>query len=239
VPFALIFGVLLGGVIGLANGLLVWRMRISPIIITLGSMTLLNGVALLISGGYGVTNVSSSFGSFGQPNPLGVPVPVWILVAVALLAYVILHLTTIGRHIYAIGGNLEATTAAGINARRLVVSAFAVNGLIVGLAAVVAASRLGTADPQFGVGMEFQVITAVILGGVAFSGGEGSIFGVILAVVLLGVIQSGLITLGVDPHYSDVVTGGALILAVSLDQIASEQRERYRKMLAMRGHRRE
>jgi ribose/xylose/arabinose/galactoside ABC-type transport system permease subunit len=214
-------------------------MRISPIIITLGSLTLLNGVALLITGGYGVTNVPPGFGTFGQANPLHIPMPVWVFFAVAVIAYVILHTTTIGRHIYAIGGNLEASTAAGIDARRLVISLFAVNGLIVGLAAVVAASRLGTADPQFGVGMEFQVITAVILGGVAFTGGEGSIGGVILAVALLGVIQSGLITLGVDPHYSDVVTGSALIIAVSLDQLAAEQRERYRRLLAMRGHRSE
>jgi ribose/xylose/arabinose/galactoside ABC-type transport system permease subunit len=162
---------------------------------------------------------------------------VWVLFAVALIAYIVLHKTTIGRHIYAIGGNREASTAAGIDVRRLTIGLFATNGLIVGLAAVVAASRLGTADPQFGVGMEFQVITAVILGGVAFTGGEGDIGGVILAVALLGVIQSGLITLGVDPHYSDVVTGAALIVAVSLDQLASEQRERYRRLLAMRGHR--
>jgi len=238
-PLALVLGILLGGVIGSLNGLLVWRMRISPIIITLGSLTLLNGVALLISGGYGILGVPQSFATFGQTNILRVPMPVWVLLVVALVAYVILHKTTIGRHIYAIGGNREASTAAGIDVRRLTIGLFATNGLIVGLAAVVAASRLGTADPQFGVGMEFQVITAVILGGVAFTGGEGSIGGVILAVVLLGVIQSGLITVGVDPNYSDVITGSALIVAVSLDQLASEQRERYRRLLAMRGHRAE
>jgi ribose/xylose/arabinose/galactoside ABC-type transport system permease subunit len=236
-PLALAFGILLGGIIGSLNGLLVWRMRISPIIITLGSLTLLNGVALLISGGYGILGVPQSFATFGQANPFRVPMPVWVLVAVALIAYIVLHKTTIGRHIYAIGGNREASTAAGIDVRRLTIGLFATNGLIVGLAAVVAASRLGTADPQFGVGMEFRVITAVILGGVAFTGGEGGIGGVILAVVLLGVIQSGLITLGVDPNYSDVVTGAALIIAVSLDQLASEQRERYRRLLAIRGHR--
>jgi ribose/xylose/arabinose/galactoside ABC-type transport system permease subunit len=236
-PLALGFGILLGGVLGSVNGLLVWRMRISPIIITLGSLTLLNGVALLISGGYGILGVPQGFTTFGQMNLFSVPMPVWVFFAVAVIAYVILHKTTIGRHIYAIGGNREASTAAGIDVRRLTIGLFAANGLIVGLAAAVAASRLGTADPQFGVGYEFQVITAVILGGVAFTGGEGSIGGVILAVALLGVIQSGLITIGVDPNYADVVTGSALIIAVSLDQLASEQRERYRRLLAMRGHR--
>jgi ribose/xylose/arabinose/galactoside ABC-type transport system permease subunit len=234
---ALGFGILVGGFIGAVNGLLVWRMRISPIIITLGSLTLLKGVAQLISGGYGILGVPASFATFGQTNIFTVPMPVWVFLAVALVAYVILHKTTIGRHVYAIGGNREASTAAGINVRRLTIGLFTVNGLIVGLAAVVAASRLGTADPAFGVGYEFQVITAVILGGVAFTGGEGSIGGVILAVALLGVIQSGLITIGVDPSYADVVTGAALIIAVSLDQLASEQRDRYRRLLAMRGHR--
>jgi ribose/xylose/arabinose/galactoside ABC-type transport system permease subunit len=236
-PLAMGFGVLVAAFIGSVNGLLVWRMRISPIIITLGSLTLLQGLAQLISGGYGILGVPASFATFGQSDPFTVPMPVWVFLGVAIIAYVVLHQTTIGRHIYAIGGNREASTAAGIGVRRLTIGLFAVNGIIVGIAAVVAASRLGTADPQFGVGYEFQVITAVILGGVAFTGGEGSIGGVILAVALLGVIQSGLITIGLDPSYTDIVTGAALIIAVSLDQLASEQRERYRRLLAMRGHR--
>lgn len=118
--------------------------------------------------------------------------------------------------------------------RRLVLGVFTVNGLIVGSAAVLAASRYGSATPAFGVGYELNVITAVILGGVAFTGGEGNILGVMLAVFLLGVIDSGLVSLGVDPHYTEVVKGGALILAVTLDQVSQERQARFRTLLAMR-----
>jgi ribose transport system permease protein len=115
----------------------------------------------------------------------------------------------------------------------MVLTIFAANGALVGLSAVLAASRFGTAAPTFGVGFELDVIAAVILGGVAFTGGEGTIVGVLLAVILLGTINSGLISVGVDPHYAQVVKGAALVIAVTLDQFAHEQQERYRKKLAM------
>ena len=204
---ALLAGILLSGILGLINGALVWRIRISPIIITLGSLTILYGVVLLMTGGYTVRGVPKAFGWIGQAHFLGVPTPVWMLIVMAVLAHFILHTTTLGRHLFAIGGNREASEASGLNVRRLVLGVFAVNGLIVGLSGVLAASRFGTAAPSFGVGYELNVITAVILGGVAFTGGEGNIIGVMLAVILLGVIDSGLVSLGVDPHYTQVVKG--------------------------------
>ncbi len=231
---ALLAGILLGGLIGLVNGVVVWRIRLSPIIITLGSLTILRGVVLLLTGGYGVRGVPESFGLIGQARPLGVSMQVWVLFALMLVVAFVLHTTTIGRHIFAIGGNRESSEAAGLNVRRLVLGVFLVNGLIVGLAGTLAASRFATAAPSFGLGYELDVITAVILGGVAFTGGEGNIPGVMLAVALLVVLNSGMVSLGIDPHYSEVVKGGALILAVSLDQLAHERQERFRTLLAMR-----
>ena len=128
-----------------------------------------------------------------QAKFLDIPLPIWILVAFALIAHLILHYTTQGRHLFAFGGNKQAAEAAGINGRRLVLASFALNGALVGISAVLAASRFGTAAPTFGNGFELDVIAAVILGGVAFTGGEGSITGV-AAVILLGVINSGLIS---------------------------------------------
>jgi ribose/xylose/arabinose/galactoside ABC-type transport system permease subunit len=234
---ALLAGIALGAAVGWINGLLVWRIRISPIIITLGALTLLRGVVLLLTNGFAITGVPDSFGGFGQARPFGVPMPVVMLVILVPIAYIILQRTTIGRHVFAIGGNVEAAEAAGLKVRRIVLGSFAVNGLLVGLAGVLAASRFGSADPSFGVGFELDVITAVILGGVAFSGGEGGIGGVILAVALLGVVNSGLVSLGVDPYYTNVVKGGVLILAVAIDQLAHEQRERHQRRLAMRERR--
>jgi ribose transport system permease protein len=234
-PFtAIAAAILLGGAIGLTNGALVWRIKISPLIVTLGSMTILRGVALLLTGGFSVRGVPQEFGALGQARWLGVPSVVWVLFSLAVVAHLILTQTTIGRHLFAIGGNRDACLAVGIPVRRLVLGAFTVNGLVVGLAGVLAASRFGSASPSFGAAMELDVITAVIMGGVAFTGGEGNILGVMLAVALLGVINSGIVSLGINPYYAELVKGAALILAVTLDQLSHEGRERYRKMLAMR-----
>jgi ribose/xylose/arabinose/galactoside ABC-type transport system permease subunit len=183
--------------------------------------------------------VPASYGTLGQARPLGIPMPVMVLVALSPIAYVILQRTTIGRHIFAIGGNSEAAAAAGLRVRRIVLASFAVNGVLVGIAAVLASSRYGGADPSFGTAMELDVITAVILGGVAFNGGEGGIGGVLLAVALLGVINSGLVAIGIDPYYAEVVKGGVLIVAVAIDQFSHEQRARYQRYLAMRERRAE
>ena len=232
-PLALLAGILLAGALGWLNGAMVWRVKLSPIIITLGSLTALRGVILLITNGAAVRGVPEPFTLLGQARPFDVPMPVWLLFGLALIIHFVLSKTTLGRYFYAIGGNREASEAAGLKVRSLVLGAFAVNGLIVGLSSVLAASRYGTASPSFGVGFEFDVITAVILGGVRFTGGEGNILGVMLAVALLGVINSGLVSLGVNPFWTEVVKGVALIVAVGLDQITHEQRQRRRTQLAM------
>jgi ribose transport system permease protein len=232
VPLAWIAAILLGATLGFINGLMVWRINISPLIITLGTLTIYRGIALRITNGFGVRGVPKPFSWLGQMKLLDIPLPIWTLVAVALIAHLILHFTTQGRHLFAFGGNRQAAEAAGINGRRLVLASFALNGALVGTSAVLAASRFGTAAPTFGNGFELDVIAAVILGGVAFTGGEGSITGVVLAVILLGVIHSGLISTGIDPHYAQVVKGAALVIAVTLDQLTQEQQERHRKKLA-------
>jgi ribose/xylose/arabinose/galactoside ABC-type transport system permease subunit len=135
-----------------------------------------------------------------------------------------------------VGGNPRASEASGINVHKLIIGIFVVNGLIVGLAGTMSASQIGSADPNFGTTLVFDVITAVILGGVAFTGGEGNVLGVVLAVTLIGVINSGLITLQVNPYYTDIVKGAALIIAVGLDQLTSERRERRRRLMAMEEH---
>jgi len=211
---------------------MVWRINISPLIITLGTLTIFRGLALRITGGFGVRSVPRSFSLLGQARCFGIPMPVCVLLGLAIVAHIVLHLTTQGRHLFAFGGNRQAAESAGIDGRRLVLGTFAFNGALVGISAVLAASRYGSAAPTFGVGFELDVIAAVILGGVAFTGGEGSIIGVLLAVVLLGVINSGLISIGIDPHYAQVVKGLALIVAVTLDQLTQEHQERHRKRLA-------
>ena len=214
--------------------MLCWKVPISPIVITLGSLALVRGIVFVITNGSPVTDTSSGFTDFGRAIVLGIPMPILVMLIVIVLSWIVLGFTTIGRHCYAVGGNKQAAQAAGINVRRITIGAFIYGGLLCGLSGVLAASRFDAPDPTYGTGFELDVITGVLLGGVSFAGGEGSILGAMLGVLALTLIDSGLVALGIDPFYSDVVTGGLLILAVSFDQVASVQRERYQKAMAMR-----
>jgi len=234
VPLAFVVAIAVAGVVGLCNGILCWKVPISPIVITLGSLALVRGLVLVHTHGAPVTDTPSDFTRFGRAIVFGIPMPIIVMVVAAVLAQVVLELTTIGRHCYAVGGNKQAAQAAGINVRRITIGAFVVGGLLVGLSGVLAASRFDAPDPTYGTGFELQVITGVLLGGVSFAGGEGSVFGAMLGVLALSLIDAGLVAIGIDPFYSDVVQGGLLILAVSFDQIAHVQRERYQKVMAMR-----
>jgi ribose transport system permease protein len=232
-PIAIVAGIGVGGVLGLVNGLLVQRIRVSPIIVTLGTLTVIRGMLQALTQGKGIRGVQPDFADFGRGTPLGVPTQIWIMLGLVLLGQILLSRTTIGQHVFAIGGNTEAANIAGVNVRRIVLSLFAFSGCLAALAGVLTASRFGTSTSTFGIGFELDVITAVILGGVAFSGGEGSIGGTLVAVLFLGVVNSGLISVGVDPFYTDVVKGGALVISVAIEQLTQERRERYRKAVAM------
>ena len=234
VPLAFLCAICIGGVVGLFNGILCWKVPLSPIVITLGSLALFRGVVLVWTHGAPVTDTSSDFTQFGRSELFGIPTPILVLLGLGALASLILGFTTIGRHCYAVGGNKQAAQAAGVNVRRVTIGAFIVGGLLVGVAGILAASRFDTPDPTYGTSFELEVITGVLLGGVSFAGGEGSIFGALLGVLSLSLIDAGLVSIGVDPFYSDVVQGSLLIAAVSFDQIAHVQRERYQKTMAMR-----
>jgi ribose/xylose/arabinose/galactoside ABC-type transport system permease subunit len=232
-PIAFLGGLVVGGFLGLLNGLLVWRVSISPIIATLGTLTIYRGMILVMTSGRGISGVPPEFFVLGRAVWFGISAHVWILLTLAILFHIVLSQTTIGRYIYAIGSNPNAAEVSGIRVNRYVIGLFTLNGVVVGIAGVLAASRFGTATVTFGIGFELDVITAVILGGVAFTGGRGNILGVMLAVLFLGIINSGLIAVGVDPFWTDVVKGGALVFSIGLEQITQEHNERHRKRMAM------
>jgi ribose/xylose/arabinose/galactoside ABC-type transport system permease subunit len=234
VPLSILFGVLIGGGIGALNGLVVWNVSTSPLIITLGSMTLLRGVIFVVTGGQAVQDMPASFTDLANAEPGGVPMPVWVFIGVALLGFLFLTFTTTGRHIYAIGGSAEASRAAGIRVRRIVIGSFIFNGLLVGLAGVLEASLYGSPDATFGNQFELQVITAVIVGGVSFAGGEGGVVRAIIGCALLQVVAGAVVSFGIDPNWAYVITGAILVVAVSIDHVVHKQRERYQKLMAMR-----
>jgi ribose/xylose/arabinose/galactoside ABC-type transport system permease subunit len=212
---------------------LVWRVSISPIIATLGTLTIYRGLILVMTGGRGISGVPPAFFTLGRAVWFGISAHVWILAVLAILFHIVLSRTTIGRYVYAIGSNPNAAEVSGVRVSRYIIGLFTLNGVVVGIAGVLAASRFGTATVTFGIGFELDVITAVILGGVAFTGGRGNILGVILAVLFLGIINSGLIAIGIDPFWTDVVKGGALVFSIGLEQITQEHNERQRRRVAI------
>lgn len=232
---AVVFAIGLGAAIGLLNGIVVWRITISPLIVTLAGLTFYQGIVNVATKGQGENLPDEAFMRIGGGSLLGgVPNLVLVFAVTAALAAIFLSRTTGGLNVMAIGGSKESAQTIGIPVRRITIALFAVNGAIIGVAAILTASRFGGATPSVGAGMELQIITAVILGGVSFSGGEGSVGGTVLAVVLLTVVTSGIVALNIDSYYADVVSGALLLAAVTIDQVTEEQRDRFRKMLAMR-----
>lgn len=235
VPLWLCFliGILAAGAVAAVNGILCWSVPVSPIVITLGSMILIRG-AISVWTDNSPINTTLEFSSFARSDPLGIPMPVWVMLIVVITAAIIMSTTKVGRHIYAIGGNREACEAAGIRVRRLVIGSFVASGLLVGLAGILAAGRFGTPDSTYGNGWELIVITGVLLGGVSFSGGEGSVVGAVLGVLVLTILDSGIVALGINPYWSQVVQGLILILVVVGHQVVHGQQSRFQRRLAVR-----
>jgi ribose/xylose/arabinose/galactoside ABC-type transport system permease subunit len=214
----LLVGVLTGAAAGAANGVMVTRGRVAPFIATLGMMTAARGLALLISGGRPVSNLSPSFNWIGAGSVAGVPVPILILAAVAALSWVFLRNMRMGRYIYAVGGNENAARASGVPVRRVKMAAYALCGSFAGLAGVVLASRITTGQPNAGVGYELDAIAAAVIGGTSLNGGTGAVAGSILGALLIGVINNGLDLLNVSSYYQQVVKGIIIVGAIWLDR---------------------
>ncbi len=230
---AIVVALIVAAAIGWVNGVLVWRIKVSPLIVTLGSLTLIAGVVEVVSNGEDVITTNQAFQNFGGGSPLGIPTMVWAAVVIAVVGGIVLSQTTIGSHIYALGGNREASELAGVRVRRMLLGLFVFAGVTAGLAGIMTTGRFGVADITYGVNFNLDVITAVLLGGVAFTGGEGFVGGAMLGVIFLNVVQSGIIALGVNPYYSDAVSGAALIISVGLEQLTKERNDRLRRTLAL------
>ncbi|MCP5520030.1 MAG: ABC transporter permease [Verrucomicrobiales bacterium] len=215
VPVAM--GLLAGTLCGAANGLLVTRGRVAPFIVTLGMMTAARGLALVLSGGRPVSNLSPEFTAIGSASVVGIPVPVLVFSAVAALSAVFLNHFRPGRYIYAVGGNAEAARASGINVHGVKLLSYMVCGAMAGLAGIVLAARTTTGQPNAGVGYELDAIAAVVIGGTSLSGGVGGVKGTVLGALLMGVISSGLDQLNVSAYYQQIIKGLIIVAAVWLD----------------------
>jgi ribose/xylose/arabinose/galactoside ABC-type transport system permease subunit len=197
--------------------------RVNPLITTLGTMGVFQGIALLV-GGPGITFLPESFTRVGQAELLGLQMPVWLLLVMALAAHYALAHTRFFRKYYFIGSNGKAARLSGINVERMQVLGFAVAGVIAGLAGIVYASRIATASATLGVGAELQAVTAVILGGASLAGGQGTIRGALIGVFFMALMKNVLIISRVSSEWQGIALGGVLVAAVALDSAMSRRK---------------
>ncbi|MCW2812180.1 MAG: transporter permease [Friedmanniella sp.] len=220
---ALILGVLVGVLAGGLNGLLVTRLRLPPFIVTLGTLSIFTAIALLYSGGQqvGRRQMPAALNWAGTPiliGPFRITTGVIVVAVLAIVMAFILSQTSWGRHVYAVGNDLEASRLVGIRVDRVLLSVYTVAGLIYGLTAWVQIGRSGTASPNAIVDANLDSITAVVIGGTSLFGGRGAIIGTILGALIVGVFRIGLSLAGVDDQWRVLATGLLVIIAVSIDQ---------------------
>ncbi len=216
VVVAFAVAILVGGLLGAVNGLLVAYANIPAIVVTLGMLSILRGGLILVTQGRWIEQLPTEF-FFSQRSTLGVPNPIWVMAGVVLLGALFMKYHPIGRAIYAVGNNAEAARLAGINPRSVRMFVFVVNGLLVGLASVLYASKFTAIQSNAGQGFELIVITSAVVGGVSILGGSGTVFGALLGALLLSLIGTVSIFLQVSPFWLQTVQGLLILLTVLVD----------------------
>ncbi len=212
-------GLVIGCLCGWLNGVLIAKFKLLPFIVTLGALTYLRGVAYLFTGAYPIVVPNLSFGFLGNGFVGPLPWPVVIALLVYIVGYIVLNRTTFGRRVYAIGGNEQAARLTGINVDRILLLIYTISGLCMGIAGVIYAARLLSAQPTGGQSYELYAIAAVILGGTSFTGGVGSIVGTLIGALIIGVLNNGLVLMNVPFFYQLIIQGAVIIIAVLLDQL--------------------
>ncbi len=215
---AIPLGLGVGLLFGLFNGFFVAKAGMPPIIVTLATMGIARGLGLIYTGGYPIDGLPESFAFFGRGSVLGVQTPVIIMLIVFFLAYLLLDRTPVGRYIYAIGGNEEATRLSGVRVARYKLLVYALSGFTSALAGLVLSSRLMSGQPNAGIGFEMDAIAAVVMGGTSISGGRGSIIGTLIGAMMLGVLNNGLNMMGVSPYVQNIIKGLIILFAIYISR---------------------
>ncbi len=217
VALAVAAGLGVGLVTGMVNGFIVTKFAIPAFIMTLAMTTVARGSVLLFTGGRPITNLGA-FEEIGNGNLFGlVPISIVILALFLALSWLLLNTTKYGRHVYAVGGNISAAIASGIDANGVVKKSFLYNGLLCGLAGVVLMSRMDSGQPAAGIGYEFDAITAVVVGGTSLAGGRGTIVGTLIGSAIIAIINNDLNLLNVHSYWQQIAKGLIILVAVVLD----------------------
>jgi ribose transport system permease protein len=216
---AIVAGIAVGLAAGLLNGLVITRLRVPPFVATLGMLGIARALTMLWTGHHPISDLGEGFGQIGRGHILGIPTPVWISGMLAAVFAVVMRRTRFGRHLYAVGGNERAATLSGLNVKRVKLIVYTLGGGLAGVAGLISAGRINTADPKVGIGYELDSIAAVVIGGTSLTGGRGSIFGTVLGCLIIGILNNGLGLIGVSSDWQQMIQGLVIIAAVAIDQV--------------------
>ncbi len=220
-PVAIILSVslIMGAALGAINGILVWKLSIPPIVVTLGTMTIFRGIIFLLTEGKWINahEMSPHFTGFPRTDILGMPILGWISVVVAIVMIVVMARTTLGRSIYAVGGNPHAAIYTGIDVGRTQFAAFVISGTLAGLTGYLWVARYSVAYVDIAGGFELDVVAACVIGGVSIAGGAGTVVGTLLGALFLGVVKNALPVVDISPFWQLAISGAAIIIAVAFN----------------------
>ena len=226
-PIGLLAAFAAGALVGLTNGFLIAKLKLPPFIATLGMLYVTLGMAQVLSDVHPIyfEATQPGFQKFFMDKPIvGIPNIVWVMLGGAAVAWILLNKTILGRYTFALGSNEEATRLSGVNTDRWKIIVYIVDGLFVGLAGIVIASRMNSAQPGLGMGYELDAIAAAVIGGTSLSGGEGSVVGTIIGAFLISTLRIGLSVAGIPDQWKSVITGLVVIGAVWLDILRRRSR---------------
>ncbi|XOB66178.1 ribose ABC transporter permease [Deferribacteres bacterium DY0037] len=212
----------LGTILGVLAGIAITKGKVQPFIATLVGMTLLRGATLVFTDGKpistGYDTAADIYAWFGTGYIFGIPVPVFLMIAVFGISYYVLKHTRFGRYVYAIGGNEEASRLSGVRVSRVKIAVYAISGLTSAVAGIILTSRLSSAQPTAGAGYELDAIAAVVLGGTSLAGGVGTVFGTLIGALIIGILNNALNLMNVSSYYQMIAKGSVILIAVLMDR---------------------
>jgi inositol transport system permease protein len=220
---AMIVAIAVGVLGGWLQGFSITRLKVPPFVVTLGGLSAFRGAALLIAGGGPISGFEADYVWWGQGRIGPFPVPVIVFLIFAAIAHIVLAYTRFGRHVYAVGGNVEAARLAGLPVRRVLVLVYVIVGFFTGLAGFVLSARLNSSEAVAGIGYELTVIASVVIGGTSLFGGTGSVVGTVIGSILIGVLINGLVLMNVSSYVQQIIIGVIIVLAVAFDQFAKSR----------------
>lgn len=218
---AMAAGLVIGGLVGLLNGLLVSQRKSMAFVITLGTMTVWRSLTSIYSGGLPISGFSSVFQDIASGSMLFIPILFWIALFTVILCEFVLQYTKYGKYVYAIGSNTIAAKNCGISIRKMIMAAYMICGLLAALAGIVLTSRLDAAQAQGALGYEMDVIAAVVIGGASLSGGRGRVTGTLAGALLMGILRNGLNLMNVSANWQQTVIGVVIVVTILWDKGAA------------------